>query len=337
MLLFSKRDIVKDPTFVFVLHPALEVVALADGRFQLRGLNDNLTFEDSSGVIALLFARCDGMTHAGEILVHLYDDRQQEQFVRLISLLYQKGMLVKATEAFQGDPFLRQVDLLGRQVSGYFDSGAQGHYPFGPVAVSELPSVTVALFGKGILFNAAASLLTNWGIKIVHNPDADFGGPKSMALVCSDVDDRIEMLRLNAKFIAAGTPALYACVSEYLVRIGPLVVPGASACFECYDRRVRSLLFHADEFDAFIRDNHHKKQSETGSPMMAGGLGGFLVASTLIKFVCGVPHLANVGDILELNVISNKMSVSSVLKLPRCHVCGAGSVNRVPTAVRSRR
>src|SRR5262245_20962668 len=128
MLSLSKRDIVKDPTFVFVLHPALEVVALADGRFQLRGLNDNLTFEDSSGVIALLFARCDGMTHAGEILVHLYDDRQQELFVRVVSLLYQRGMLVKATEAFQGDPFLRQVDLLARQVAGYFDGDAQGYY-----------------------------------------------------------------------------------------------------------------------------------------------------------------------------------------------------------------
>src|SRR5215471_18400060 len=246
---FSKADILRDPTFVFVLHPALEVVSLPDCRFQIRGLNDNLTFDDATGVSDFLLSRCDGITHAGEILVHLHDGELQDEFARLISKLYAKGMLVKASEAFQGDPFLRQIDLLRRQVSGNVDDTSWPR-PFPPVTVSELSSVTVAVFGKGVLCNAAASLLTNWGLKVVRNPGVDFGGgPKSMALVCSDVDDRMEMLRLNAEFVAAGMSALYACVSEYVARIGPLVVPRESACFACYDGRVRSLLSHADEFD----------------------------------------------------------------------------------------
>ena len=57
----TRERALRDKSLVLVLHPALEIISIDDQRFQIRGFNDNMTFDDDAGDCRSLFDRMDGM------------------------------------------------------------------------------------------------------------------------------------------------------------------------------------------------------------------------------------------------------------------------------------
>ena len=104
--------------------------------------------------------------------------------------------------------------------------------------------------------------------------------------------------------------------------VGPLVVPGETACYECLRARQNSHLDdpelrRAGEAVAF------EGQAATGfHPAMASILGD-IAAMELVKFYSGwlVPRLA--GSVVEVNLLATAMTARKVLRVPRCGVCGS--------------
>src|SRR5436305_6649274 len=111
----TRERALRDKSLVLVLHPALEIISIDDQRFQIRGFNDNMTFDDDAGDCRSLFDRMDGMTHVAEILADIPDQDQYDSVLTLISNLYQRGVLLEASGVVRTDPFLMQLDLLRRQ------------------------------------------------------------------------------------------------------------------------------------------------------------------------------------------------------------------------------
>jgi thiazole/oxazole-forming peptide maturase SagC family component len=101
--------------------------------------------------------------------------------------------------------------------------------------------------------------------------------------------------------------------------VGPLVIPGQTACLECLRARQNAALVdptarRAAEAKAF------QGQAITGFlPSMASILGDIATVE-LIKFYSTIPKW-NVGTLIEVNMLTSVMTPRKVLRVPRCAVC----------------
>lgn len=102
--------------------------------------------------------------------------------------------------------------------------------------------------------------------------------------------------------------------------VGPLVVPGETACLECLRARQNSQMDdpasrRAAESAAF------EGQVVAGfHPAMASILGD-IAALELSRFYGGWMRSRMAGTLIEVNLLGTQMTTRKVLKVPRCQVC----------------
>ncbi len=102
--------------------------------------------------------------------------------------------------------------------------------------------------------------------------------------------------------------------------LGPFVVPGETACFECLLTRQNSHMEdtvsqRASEEIAF------EAQSVIGfHPSMASILGD-LAAYELTKIYSAVLPACKIGALIEINLLASRLEARKILKIPRCAVC----------------
>ncbi len=102
--------------------------------------------------------------------------------------------------------------------------------------------------------------------------------------------------------------------------VGPLVVPGETACFECLRARQNSHL--ADpKVERSPESLSFEGQAVNGfHPSMASVLGD-LAAIELSRFYGAWAPPRVVGTLIEVNLIGPELTARRVLKVPRCAVC----------------
>ena len=113
-------------------------------------------------------------------------------------------------------------------------------------------------------------------------------------------------------------------LQDLIGTVGPLVVPGESACLECLRARENANMGdpatrRAVEYAAFegqIVNAFH--------PSMASILGD-IAAMELIKLYGQLIRTRLAGRLIEVNLVVPQMREHRVLKLPRCAVCGPGA------------
>jgi molybdopterin-synthase adenylyltransferase len=115
--------------------------------------------------------------------------------------------------------------------------------------------------------------------------------------------------------------------------VGPLVVPGETACYECLRARQNSHL-SGDGAARAAEERAFEAQAVTGfHPSMASILGD-IAALELARFYAGWPGPRIVGNLIEVNLLGCEMTPRRVLRVPRCTVCsnllrhGAVTVDR---------
>jgi bacteriocin biosynthesis cyclodehydratase domain-containing protein len=134
---------------------------------------------------------------------------------------------------------------------------------------------------------------------------------------------------LNAHAVRAGIPFLAAALVDHVGLVGPLVVPGESACLECARARENAnaadpVLFRAAGEHAFVG------QLVTGFHPAMPAMVADVAAMELTKFLSAALPNGLVGKLIEIDLSAPAMSVRRVLKVPRCPVCG--TVNRISGA-----
>ncbi|MEA2412117.1 MAG: molybdopterin-synthase adenylyltransferase [Thermoleophilaceae bacterium] len=128
---------------------------------------------------------------------------------------------------------------------------------------------------------------------------------------------------LNDLSISTGTPWLRASVDHDEGFVGPCVIPGDTACFECFRLRLKSN-FTAD---AIAHDSHASTNGgrpRDGTALLApfATLVAQHAALEVIKIVTGFATPVTAGALLTLGLVSGDSSRHAVLKLPRCPACG---------------
>jgi len=116
--------------------------------------------------------------------------------------------------------------------------------------------------------------------------------------------------------------------------VGPLVVPGETACFECLRMRQNSHLMDPEvqriaevaAFDGQLIVGCH--------PSMAWILGD-IAAMELAKFYGGGLPFRRVGTLIEVNLLQPSLTSHKVLKVPRCSICSVLKSQSSATASRS--
>ena len=150
--------------------------------------------------------------------------------------------------------------------------------------------------------------------------------------------DNIEMETFNCLITTSGFGGMYAmrpfnkfCVENNLTFlpiavqnlkafIGPIVIPGFTACFECLLQRQNSKM-NDFEVKRVIELSDYEGQSVGVFHPSMHAIAADIAALELYKFYSGMTDLQNVGRTIEVNLLNLDLRNKQVLKVPRCPVC----------------
>ncbi len=128
---------------------------------------------------------------------------------------------------------------------------------------------------------------------------------------------------LNQAAVELGKPALFAEVENHLCRIGPLVIPGQTACYMCY--RMRTIACADDFTDAMTYEMYLNKKKHPGLSnrgFLPGVLhhAGSVVASEVIKVMLAL-DAGLASWMLEFNALNYESKKHYVQQKHDCPVC----------------
>jgi bacteriocin biosynthesis cyclodehydratase domain-containing protein len=135
---------------------------------------------------------------------------------------------------------------------------------------------------------------------------SDFGGPHLMR-------------EWNRYCVENGAHFLPVVLDGFTGTIGPLVVPGETACYECLRLRENANM-DAPEIERVAEYGAPERQAVTGfHPAMTNILGELAAMELCKMYGGGIPFRGN--QLIEVNLLVPVMLLRRVLKLPLCPVC----------------
>ncbi|OYY69355.1 TOMM precursor leader peptide-binding protein [Sphingomonas sp. 28-63-12] len=223
--------------------------------------------------------------------------------------------------AVRGTLASRRLSVMGVNHIGTALAAALGGMGFGTVELVDHPmlrNIALAMAeGKVAPIDYAA-----WA-EAEEMPDcliltADFGGP--------------DLAREWNDFCVANDLNFYpVLLCDQIGMIGPMVLPGRSACYECVGLRDRSAsseisLQRATDNSAYFA------QHATGFLAPMAHAAANLAATELLKFYSQALPGGNIGRLIELDLLTPSLVTRRVLKVPRCPVCATARSAPSPAA-----
>ena len=139
-------------------------------------------------------------------------------------------------------------------------------------------------------------------------------------VACSDCGE-IDALREWNRFCVEHKIRFFPLVLQNLIgHVGPFVLPGETACYEClYARQNSHLEDPGPQRTALALVT--RGQSSTGFHVATGSLVGTIAACELIKFYSDAQPESNIGKLILVSLFDTRLEARKVLKVPRCSVC----------------
>jgi bacteriocin biosynthesis cyclodehydratase domain-containing protein len=284
-----------------VVRSSVSIACISLGEVSIRTAGGSFTVEDPTGE---LLARVE---HYRYPRAGLPDTPSAERWA---SFLTDEGILVAVSDKPR-DLFLDQVDFIRARRERAGDYVA-------PVARIH-NGVPIEVRGEGALAAAVRSAITELGYSIEISRGVASEHP---VVCCSDWDDREFFLTENADAVRSDRIFIPTVVEQRGVRIGPVVIPGESACFGCFHARNLANLIYPDEDQAHARDWGLRFQGDANRSAASVEIGAQVTATILAKVAAGLDDLALVGEVLFFDPLLLRFDVVPVLRLPRCAICG---------------
>ena len=122
---------------------------------------------------------------------------------------------------------------------------------------------------------------------------------------------------VNQACLEADVPYITAGQFPPLVRVGPMVLPGRSACLECLERQTRHDYPLYDELAA-----HRVRHPTTAATVGAvSGIVGSMLAIEAIHLIVGVDRPASVDTALIMDLRTMTIASEAVSRDPDCPLC----------------
>lgn len=128
---------------------------------------------------------------------------------------------------------------------------------------------------------------------------------------------------VNAACIAAGVPFITAGQFFPAIRVGPMTIPGETACLECLEMKARRSHPLYDELAAHRTRN--PTVAATISP--ASGLAGSMLAMEAVHLLGGAIAPATLGAAFTIDLRHLTQVREDIARLPDCPACRTGAEN----------
>jgi ribosomal protein S12 methylthiotransferase accessory factor len=155
-------------------------------------------------------------------------------------------------------------------------------------------------------------------------------------VICATVVDDLSVLQSAARFCnSARLISLSGALENIYAKVGPLVVPRQTACWNCCRLRelVNSPQSEIDEaLHAALISNRPKSRRRSYLGPMSDALGALLSLESL-KFLTGYVPSTLVGHLLVQNLVTLETSLHKVIRVPGCQVCGNSGDGKVFPAI----
>jgi molybdopterin-synthase adenylyltransferase len=145
-----------------------------------------------------------------------------------------------------------------------------------------------------------------------------------LVVCCLDAAQLNTIYKLNRVCLAGGLPWLFASPAGPEISVGPLFIPGRTACFTCY--RMRTIACAGNPDDAYKYERELDRRRRDDSAQRAGmGTGAGLVANfaalEAVKVLSGVAESPLVGRLLTIRLTDLATELHTVLQKPWCPEC----------------
>ena len=147
-------------------------------------------------------------------------------------------------------------------------------------------------------------------------------------IATSDIGGRDLLREWNELAIRHRCHFLPVVLQNVIGYVGPFVVPGETACYECLVARENSHLDDPRLRRAVERSAFEGQQVVALHPLMATVLGD-IAAFEVMKAYSEVSLLRHFSTLIEVNLLGSSMTTRKVLRIPRCIVCS--NLHRQPS------
>ena len=189
----------------------------------------------------------------------------------------------------------------------------------------ELPQI-VKVHGKGTIAEHVRDTVKHL-TEIPNNSEK-----LSLQILCSDQDDYSFFRSLNKSIVEQKNWSLPVRWVDYNIVVGPLIIPNQSACFECYYHRRYANIIFVGEFIACVQKE--SKERPLVSDSIFESLVKYVTARAVTLIMKGALNAFSPGKIERYDLITGTKSSASVLKLPKCPVCGRANEEEPLRAIR---
>jgi molybdopterin-synthase adenylyltransferase len=145
-------------------------------------------------------------------------------------------------------------------------------------------------------------------------------------IVCSDGGSEAILREWNVVCVKKGLRFLPILLRNMVGFVGPLVLPGETACFECKTRREAQAVSWGRYDENAANIESERSLLSAFHPSMSSIL-AHIATMELVKFLGEIP-VFSAGMLFDVNLLRPELVSRRILKLPNCPVCS--SINSVP-------
>jgi bacteriocin biosynthesis cyclodehydratase domain-containing protein len=124
---------------------------------------------------------------------------------------------------------------------------------------------------------------------------------------------------INEACTSAGVPHISAGQAPPILRIGPLYVPGRTACHSCQEAATSEAFPLVDELEAFRRSRPVPAAATLGP---TSGVIGSILSMEALHWLTGLAEPATLGASLAVDMRTLELRRDEIARRPECPVCG---------------
>jgi ribosomal protein S12 methylthiotransferase accessory factor len=196
------------------------------------------------------------------------------------------------------------------------------------VAECIVRSLTAMEFQATTLVRSLDELLASHEAEPGDSPAAPFSDATSAALfpVVIEPDWLPQDLDcINARMLVRRRPWMLVGAWNRRVLIGPIFLPGETACYACHRRRLASHRRHLEAFEALDRWRRTQAEPLAPSPILpaVAELAAAWTALEVFHYAAGAATPRALGRVLVYHPEEARLNVEPVLRVPWCSICSS--------------
>lgn len=287
----------------FSLNDSVEISSAGEGRIYIRTPVDEFVILDRVGIIGKVIDAIRNGSPLETAMVGFEDPAVRDEVLAGVVTLLKTRRIIGA----EATNTPHSIDPIHAWLS---------HVALTPDGAAP----AVRLWGSGLLHTALASLLEEIGVACADDEAAPVDADHLIVLGL-DMPDDARLRQVNRRAVEADAAFLPVVLDRHVVSIGPLILPRATACYECLYHRVRAGRRSLEAFEAVSERDHRPSR-------LAARFAAASAAAVIVRFLAGSAFDLHTALVARHNLLTGVSGHTVALKVPRCPVCGQANMRK---------